>query len=392
MADDSAVIPTNSYDHRDDISYRDPWPRWRQMREAGPIHFSELHGGFYALPRYREVVEAARATDVLSSADGTSIPPIAALREIPPIHVDPPAHRQWREFINPHLSPSKVDAYRPWISDLVAEVLDPLLASSGFDLPRDLGLPLTRRVILRVMGVADAPEELNEWTDDLVFGSEEAQGQASVQLTQFLAGEIQQRRQSPGDDLISAVLDNRLEGAAEPLGDPEILGLMLLVLLAALETTSSAISAAVCYLLDHPEDTARLTAEPQLLRTAVEEFVRWSSPAPCLGRTATRDVEIAGCPVSAGDKVMLLYGSANRDAAEFPQPDEVVLDRYPNRHVGFGIGPHRCAGSHIAKAQIALALERILPSLGHWRVEDPEKITWNSNVTRGMSSVPLVRR
>lgn len=380
------------YDHRDEMSRNNPWPRWKQMRDSRPVHFSELYDGFYVIPRYREIADAARDTDTFSSAIGsTTIPEFPAPR-LPPIHTDPPEARQWREIINPYFSPAKVTQYEPWIRDLVAEIVDPLLASSRFNLPRDVGIPLTRRVILHLMGILDAPAQLNEWTDDMVFEVGERAERGAMMLMGFLAQVIQQRRQSPGDDLISALLTQTLQPEGRLLTDEEIMKLMLLVQSAALETTSSAISSMVCYLLDHPQDAARLRAEPKIWRTAMDEFVRWSSPATCLARTTRHDTQIAGCPITAGSKVMLVYGSGNHDEQEFPDAENVVLDRRPNRHLGFGMGPHRCLGSHLAKAQMALTLERVLPALGEWRVEDPADITWTAAVTRGMSSVWLVRR
>jgi cytochrome P450 len=392
MAGNPGAAPNIEYDHRDEISRNNPWPRWKQMRNYHPVYFSDVYGGFYVLPRYHEIIDAARDTDTFSSAIGsTTIPEFPAPR-LPPIHADPPEARQWREIINPYFSPTKVAEFEPWIRELVAEVVDPVLASSRFDLPRDIGIPLTRRVILHLMGIIDAPAQLNEWTDDMVFEVGERAERGAMLLMGFLAEVVQQRRQAPGDDLISAMLTQTLRPEGRLLTDDEILKLMLLVQSAALETTSSAISSMVCYLIDHPEDVARLKAEPKIWRAAMDEFVRWASPATCLARTARYDTEVAGCPIPAGSRMMLLYGSGNHDEHEFPDAERVVLDRHPNRHLGFGMGPHRCLGSHLAKAQMALTLERLLPALGEWRVEDPGKVTWTAAVTRGMSSVSLVRQ
>jgi cytochrome P450 len=384
-------VPTVHYDHRDEESRNDPWPRWEGMRGKHPVLFSDAYGGFYVVSRYRDVADAARDTDAFSSAIGSTTIPEFPTPKLPPIHSDPPDARYWREIINPHFSPTKVAEYETWIRELVADVVDPLLKSARFNVPQDIGVPLTRQVILRIMGIIEAPEQLNAWTDAMVFDVGEEAEQAGLALIGFLAGVLAQRRKDPGSDLISDMLTQRLQPEDRLLTDEEILKLMLLTLGAALETTSSAISAMICYLVGHPGDIAWLRAEPGIWRPAMDEFVRWASPATCLARTARYNTAVSGCPIPAGSRVMLLYASGNHDEEEFPEPDRVILDRNPNRHLGFGMGPHRCLGSHLAKAQMALTLERLLPHLDRWRIEDPERIRWTAAVTRGMTSVFLVR-
>jgi cytochrome P450 len=385
-------VPTVTYDHRDEDSCVDPWPRWRQMRQDQPLVYSDAYNGFYALSRYQDVIEAARNTDAFSSGlDGTTIPTFPTPK-LPPLHADPPDAREWRMIINPHFSPAAVARYEPWIRELAGQVVAPLLASDKFDVPRDLGLPLTRRVILRIMGVATAPPELNEWSDDMVYGVGERAEAGSALVMGFLAEEIKRRRTSPDEGLISAMFGQRLGSCDRVLNDEEILRLMVLVLVAALETTSSVVSSAVAYLVDNPRAVERLRNQPDIWPKAMDEFVRWASPAAAMARTVRYDAEVAGCPIPAGSKMLLLFGSANHDEQEFPHPDDVVLDRSPNRHIGFGMGPHRCLGSHLAKCQIAATLERLLPALGAWRIEDATKITWTASVTRGMTALPLIRR
>jgi cytochrome P450 len=226
----------------------------------------------------------------------------------------------------------------------------------------------------------------------MVFQEGEEAQQASMRFMGFLANVIADRRRNPGADLISAMMTARLRPQNRLLTDEEILKAMILTLAAALETTSSAISGMVCYLAEHPDDIPRLRAEPKILGLAMDEFVRWVSPAVSLVRTARYDTEVSGCPIPAGSKVMLLYASGNHDEGEFPEPDHVILDRSPNRHLGFGMGPHRCLGSHLAKAQMRLTLERLLPQLDRWRIEDPEGVAWSASTTRGMTSVFLVHR
>jgi cytochrome P450 len=398
MSDDSsaATVPTAApfgYDHRDEESHVDPWPRWEKMRNSGnAVLYTQAYDGFYVLPGYHEVVDAVRNATVFSSElKGTSIPQVP-VPPLPPIHTDPPAHRQWRELINSFFSPARVAEYEPRVQQIVDEVIDPLLSGDEIDVPHDIGIPVTRLVILGLLGIIDVPEQLNEWVDDMVFGLGERAEEGTAKFMAFVATVVNQRRQQRDDGIISALFERKLRDEDRHLDDDEMLTLISLLMAAALETTSSAITAAVKYLIEHPDDAARLEGEPEIWPYAMDEFVRWATPAPCMTRTARYDTEIAGCPIPAGARLMLLFGSANHDSQEFDDPERVVLDRHPNRHLGFGMGPHRCLGSHLAKAQMALTIGKLLPELSKWRISDPSKITWNANITRGMTHLPLVRK
>ena len=384
-------IPSVEYDHRDEEAHIDPWPRWRRLRDQSPVFFTECYGGFYGLPRYSEIAQAVRNTEVFSNAEGTGIPVLPGPRT-PPLDVDPPEARQWRELVNPFFSPARVSGYRTWMRALANDQVGRALSGDHPDVSQDIGIPLTRRVILQIMGVSAAPPELNGWTNDLVYGLGEAAEQGGQHLWAFLQGEVTDRRQRTGEDLVSSLVVARFRTSDRPLADGEIVSLLLLVLIAALETTSSAISAMIGYLLENPHAARRLRDEPQIWPRAMEEFVRWSSPAVGLARTTLTETAVGGCPIPAGSKVMFLYGSGNRDSKEFDRPDEVVLDRHPNRHLGFGMGPHRCLGSHLAKAQMELVLEAMLPRLPEWRIDTDHEPKWHAGATRGMVSLRLVRR
>jgi cytochrome P450 len=389
MSDVEESPQSTNFDHRDELSHNNPWPRWKQMRDEDPVAYSDAYDGFHVISRYHDVAEAARNTEVFTSAVIRNIPPLPGPRR-PPIDYDPPESRAYRQILNPYFSLAKVVEYEPWIRELVAEIVDPLLASDAFDVPRDIGLPLTRRVILQIMGITNAPAELKDWIDALVLYVDERSVHGSEMVGKFLLDEAARRRQSPTDDVFSALLTATFEG--RPLTDDEIVGSARLLLSGGLETTSSALSSAVGHLIDHAEDRSRLMAEPEIWDAAMDEFVRWSGPVAAVARTVCRDTEVAGCPIPAGSPTLLLYASGNRDEAEFTDPDSVIIDRRPNRHLGFGMGPHRCLGSHLAKLQMRLALERLIPELGNWQIEDPEKITWKAANSRGMSSLPLVRK
>jgi len=388
MSELKAETPVIDFDHRDDISKNNPYERWRHMRAECPVAYSESYDGFYVISRYADSVAGARDTDDFSSAlKQTQIPTLPSPPH-PPVHTDPPQHRAYRQIINPFFALPKMVEYEPWVQEIVNSVVDPVMASDAFDVPHELAMPVTRQVITRIMGIKDVPTEVNNWMDDFTLLLGEPSRAASEKLQEFLTAERDDRIKSPGTDVISAMVLAEIDGH-RIIGD--VVGMSMLVLAGGLETTNSAIAAAIWYLLDHPEDRERLQNEPDLWLSAMEEFVRWSSPVPNISRTARNDVEVLGCPIPAGSRVMFQYGSANRDPSEFDDPDAVILDRYPNRHLGFGIGPHRCAGSHLAKLMMRLVLRRVLPHLDQWRVADPAMIGYKAAGTRGMNKLPLVR-
>ena len=240
----------------------------------------------------------------------------------------------------------------------------------------------------------DRPE-LGQWIDDItrLRGiDDERVGNAAISVMTRVMERLEARKEAadPGDDLVGVLLQAETDG--RPLGEDELLFFTMLLLLGGLDTTSSAIAMAFYHLATHPEDRERLVAHPELLDSAVEEFVRVATPVQGLGRTVTTDTTLGGCPLSAGDRVFLLWASGNRDPEAFDRPDEVVLDRHPNHHLGFGAGPHRCVGSHAGKLMMKIALEELLPVLGDFEVADSGRLVWVGGETRGLRGLPLRAR
>ena len=200
-------------------------------------------------------------------------------------------------------------------------------------------------------------------------------------------GQLEDRRQHPGDDLLSELLTPRWTG--KPVDDGIVLGMAALVLIAGVDTTWSAIGSSLWHLAAHPDDRKRLVAEPELMATAVEEFLRAYAPVT-MARVVTEDIEYHGCPMKAGDKVLMNFPAANRDPEAFEQPDEVQLDRAHNRHVAFGSGIHRCAGSNLARMELQVALEEWLARIPEFSLAEGEEITWAGGQVRGPRILPVV--
>ncbi|MET0577923.1 MAG: cytochrome P450, partial [Ilumatobacteraceae bacterium] len=203
----------------------------------------------------------------------------------------------------------------------------------------------------------------------------------------YLTQEIEVRKTNPGDDLISDLLHAEVDG--QPVPDVHVLGTAALTLIAGVDTTWSSIGASLWHLATNLEDRRRLVAEPELMPTAIEELLRAYSPVT-MGRIVVDDVEVAGCPMRAGDRVLLNFPAANRDPAAFEDPDTVRIDRTENRHAAFGLGIHRCAGSNLARMELRVALEEWLAAIPDFRLDDTAEVTWAGGQVRGPRTIPVV--
>ncbi len=207
-----------------------------------------------------------------------------------------------------------------------------------------------------------------------------------TRIRTFFQEMVTERRETPRGDAISMLIASEAEG--EKLTDYRILGMCSLLLIAGIDTTWSAISSSLLHFATHPADRARLRAEPELLPTAVEELLRFYAPVT-MGRIVTEPVEIDGAEMQEGDRVLLNFPGANRDPEAFERADEVVLDRERNRHMAFGLGIHRCAGSNLARMEMQVALRTWFDRIGEFELADPDAVTWAGGQVRGPRSVPV---
>ena len=378
------------YDHFDPGLLADPYGFWAELRENEPVARSDHHGGFWVVSRYADIMQAACDPATFSSRDGTGTPPIPT--KLLPIDTDPPLHQKYRKIISPSFTPQAVRAQEGEWRSLAKELIAALPTEGDIELCSAFAVPFPQQVALRMIGFPDDDRpDLARWIDDItrLRGiDDEKVAEAAMGVMLRIIERLEERRgQPPREDLISVLLEAQIDG--RPLDDDEQLFTMTLLLLGGLDTTTSAIALALAHLADHPDDRARLLADPELLETAVEEFVRVATPVQGLGRTVTRDTTLSGCPLQEGDRVFLLWASGNRDPRAFDRPEEVVLDRHPNHHLGFGAGPHRCVGSHAGKLMVKIALAALLPWLGDYRISG--ELGWVGGETRGLRHL-LVHR
>jgi cytochrome P450 len=226
------------------------------------------------------------------------------------------------------------------------------------------------------------------WVRDVLeFAHDEVRSAAGRDnIVAYLLGEVEERRTNPGDDLISELLHTEVDG--EPVPDLQVMGIAALTLIAGVDTTWSAIGSAMLHLASNPEDVQRLIDEPDLMPTAVEELLRAYSPVT-MARITVDDIEVGGCPMKAGDKVLMNFPGANRDPEAFDRADEVLLDRSNNRHVAFGVGIHRCAGSNLARMELRVAIEEWLRRIPSFNLADAADVTWAGGQVRGPRTVPV---
>ncbi len=394
----------SDYDIFDPGYVRDPAPVWKELRGRCPIAHTERWGGSWLPTRYEHLQQMVKMVPALSSASPLVVPPSPEMLEIleaetekhgetsrtPPITSDPPRHRPYRRLIMPLFSPHAVEGYIPYTRTLCNRLIDGFVAGGRADAAADYAEQITPRVIAHILGIDPArAEEFVGWVRGVLeigLTEPEEMVRCRTAIRSFFQEMVTERRRNPCGDAISLLIDSEAEG--EKLTDYRILGMCSLLLIAGIDTTWSAISSSLYHFATHPEDQARLRAEPELLPTAVEELLRFYSPVT-MGRIVTEPVEIDGARMQEGDRVLLNFPGANRDPEAFERADEVVLDRARNRHMAFGLGIHRCAGSNLARMEMQVALRTWFDRIGAFELEDAEAVTWAGGQVRGPRKVPV---
>ena len=355
------------FDHNSSEFRADPIPYYQRLRDAGPIGKSEHYGGLWMISGYQEVLAVERDTDSFTSAQGTMFPPMSE-RPMLPMESDPPLHGHYRKLLLREFAPKAVSEWAPAIRKTARELLDDVFASEPYDLGLGYAKLLPTAVICQMLGITFDPV-FQEWVEAAVYrriSDPDSAQAANEAIYSMFTDLIPERRANPGSDLISLVLGAEIDG--EALDDETVLDFCYFLLVAGLDNTNFMIRALLHRLaIDHDLQN-RLLEDPSLIDITVEEGLRYFSPVIALGRHARKDVEFAGCPIHQGDGVLMLFGCANRDPAEFENPDEFDIDRFPNRHVAFGVGPHRCLGSNLARREITIALEEVLARFPHFQL------------------------
>ncbi len=380
--------------------FADPYPVYHALRDHSPVHYISIPANAssgidkpiwaWGLLKYHDVYTALRDHETFSSESpvaGQFGPPLVLIQD------DPPRHTRFRRMVNKAFTLKRVEALEPWITKIANELLDHV-GTQEANMVDAFTVPLPMRVIARLMGI---PEEdyatFKRWSDAFLstVSADRNDRMQNVQDMVAYFGQMAAARRTQGaDDLITALVEAEIEG--ESLQDWEILGFCILLLIAGNETTTNLLGNLFNLLVDRPELWQQLQNDRSMVETVIEETLRHESPVQRLFRTATRDLEFSGVKIAKGDRVTIFYGAANRDAAEFPHPDEFRLDRDLRNHIAFGMGIHYCLGAPLARAEARISLHAFLdrfPKIA--RGVAPAVRQTASPIVFGFSQLPLVR-
>lgn len=372
--------PVVHFDHHSPEHAADPVGAYRKLRAEHPVAWTEAHGGYWVLSDYESVFEAARDDYTFSSArtsyggEGLSVTiPKTPMHLHIPIEIDPPDFRKYRKLVNLITAPAAVERMLDMISHYTTWFIDRVIEAGEADFAEIIGVPSIVTIDwlglpveewsryssahrATLSAVADSPELRQAVEVDLPY--------LSKQMWEVIA----ERRLNPADDVISFLVQQQVDD--RPLTDEEVFAIVDLLISGGVGTTASLVGQTLVWLYQNPDVRLRIKDDPSLLDRAIEEFLRYFSPTQALARTVTKDVEFRGCPMRTGDRVLLAWGSANRDeAGGFENPDELDIDRWPNRHTGFGVGLHRCAGSHLGRAMARSLIGQIIERMPDYEID-----------------------
>ncbi len=352
--------------HSPDFYAGDPYPAYRELRAKAPVCWNDVTN-FWALLKYEDIRFVSSNPGMFSSTKGVTIPDPAMESPVQPgnlIFTDPPRHRQMRKLINSGFTRRRVAVLEPKIREIVRGILDGIETDSVHEFAEEIAAPLPTRMIAELIGAPpDDWEQFRAWSD-AATGNADPEIEldpfvAIGQLFEYFQKLIAARRNEPRDDLLSVLADAEID--EHRLDDDDLLNFAFLLLVAGNETTRNLIALGTLALIAHPDQCRLLVDDPALIPGAVEEMLRWNSPVVHMARTATADVEIRGQLIRAGDVVVMLYQSANRDEEIFgPDSEEFKVTRNPNPHIAFGCGEHSCVGAQLARLEAAVLFEELL--------------------------------
>jgi cytochrome P450 len=390
--------PPIYYDPFDVEIDRDVHAVWQRLREEQPVYWNDRYG-FWVLSRFEDVWAAYHDTATFSSTHGVQPESLDEPIGLPMvIFMDPPEHDWMRKLVSRAFTPRHVGAIEAHVGELVDRYLDPFVGSSGFDYVEQFGALLPPMVIGHMLGVDEGDRDMmRRWFDDMLHrddGSPEpgaASAAAMTAMHAYVSAMVADRRQRPGDDMISVLLEGEVDDgeATRALTDREVVYFVLLLAGAGVETVARLLSWAAVTLAANPDQREILVADPSLIPNAVEELLRYEAPSPVNGRWTLRPYRAHGVEIPAGSKVLLLNGSANRDPKEFDDPDRFDARRHIKRHIAFGYGAHFCLGAALARMEGRVALAGTLARFPRWDVDLSEIVPVQTSTVRGFSSVPI---
>lgn len=379
----------------------EPQPLYRVMRESLPsLTVMDGPGGSIGVvPHRRDVEEVFRHPDVFASTEAVDLQNV---RPLIPLGIDPPAHRKYRRILDPLFAPRAVARLERPVADLANELMDAFEGRDEIDFAAEFSVPLPSQVFVTLLGLPlDELPTFLAMKDGIirphrVVGCEPGEPEAvahqkrtSASIYDYFEHVLDERSARPRDDLMSGFLTAEIDG--ERLTREDIVDICFLFLIAGLDTVTASLDCMFAFLARNPGHRRQLVDDPSLIPAAVEEMLRWESPVMGVVRKTTRDTELGGCPVAAGQQVVLLLGSANTDDVEFGDGDAVRFDREHNRHLAFGGGVHRCLGAHLARLELRVTLREWHERYPHYAVEPGAELAYTSGI-RSLDRFPMVLR
>src|SRR5882757_4122412 len=368
---------------------RDPFAAFEGVRRDR-VFWSPHHGGYWVLTTMADIREALQRPGDFSNWP-TGIPAHASRRErMLPLELDPPEHTAYRRVLAPMFAPKAVAARTAAIGTTCTALVDALAPKGACDFITEFAQPFPTTIFTNMLGLpAQESDRFVDWNNVLLhaYDDPDARRQAAVEINDYLRELIALRSAEPREDLVSALLDSQVDG--RPIRLDEVQNLTFMLFVAGLDTVTAALSFCFRYLAEHPGHRARLVSEPELVPSAVEELLRvhaFINPA----RTVTADLEFAGVRMRAGDRVLVSTALASNDPEEFADPLEVRLDRTGNRHLAFGAGPHRCAGSHLARDELVTAVREWHHRIPDYAVAPDRPVTVHAGGAMGLDRLELV--
>src|SRR5258705_8556832 len=401
MSDSTSILPEHppvtdwvrDFDLTDPRWTENPFPIWEKLRAASPVVHTERFLGCYMPTTYQAVKEIAYDTEHFSSRrvivrharpDRT---PTA-----PPTPPDPPEHKPGKQLLLPPFTPDAMRKLEPRVRAICNELIDEFIADGKCDAAARYTKHIPVRAIAHMLGIPEKDSDVFiKWIHEILelgIKDDATLMRAVQEMTGYFAGHLEARRKNPTDDLITTLM-NAKGPDGQPLSDVHVLGSLRLLLIAGIDTTWSAIGSSLWHLAKTPADRERLVAEPQLIPTAIEEFLRAYAPVT-MAREVMKETTVSGCPMKPGNMVLLSFPAANRDPAVFPDADKVVIDRKENRHAAFGLGIHRCVGSNLARMEMQVAIEEWLKRIPDFRLDPAGKVSWSEGTVRGPRQLPVL--
>lgn len=382
---------SSDWDHHDSAWVNNPFPIWDELRSGCPVaHTDRYNEGVWLPTRFEDLTAVARNPEVFSSGhSGVTAGGTVERGKFPPIHLDPPDHGVIRRELLPFFAPARIAGWEPSIRAHCHELAESLKGQPEADAAMDYAAHIPAAAIATILGIDPADGVLfRKWLLGIELGDNDSEllTETLNEMGGYFASAIEDRRVNPSDDLIGYLIEAEIDG--EKLDDGALVRLLSLQLVAGVDTTWGVLGASLWHLATHPEDRDRLVADPSMIPTAVEEFLR-AFASVSLWRKVVKPGAIGDQLVKPGDTVMMAFPAACRDPEAFERADEVIIDRQQNRHVAFGAGIHRCLGSNLARLELNVGIETWLKYFPNFELAPDAAVTWAAGALRGPRSIPV---